>query len=268
MRSFQNRIAVVTGAGSGIGRALSLALAREGCTLAICDVDVAKLSQTEKAIAASGVDVSSHQVDVSDKTAMEQFAEDVMETHHHIHVLVNNAGIAMSATVEEMTLQDFRRIMEINFWGVVYGTKVFLPHLKKEGEAHVVNMSSLFGLVAPPHQSAYSATKFAIRGFTESLNHELRNTSVGVSCVHPGFIKTDIAKSGKFISGLGVASRSDFIDQFDAMAKITPAQAAHSILDGIKKNKTRILIGWDTRFYDLLQRLLPVHHRFVYDWYR
>ena len=268
MRNLQNRIAVVTGAGSGIGRALSLVLAEEGCTLAICDVNDEQFQKTAEIIENSGNIVSTYKIDVADRGTMEQFAEKVIQQHHHVNILVNNAGVAMSATVEEMTIEDFERIVGINFWGVVYGTKYFLPYLKKEVEAHIVNMSSLFGLVAPPHQSAYSATKFAVRAFTESLRHELKGTHVGVSCVHPGFIKTNIARGGKFTSGLGVDSKQEFIEQFDAIAKVTPAEVAHAIVKGIRKNKARVLIGWDTKLYDLLQRLLPVRHKFVYELYK
>lgn len=267
MRNLRDKVAVVTGAGSGIGRSLALRLAQEGCALALCDLDSEALYETRELLKEAGLNVFTSRIDVSDRVMMEQFTEQTISHFGKIHLLINNVGVALSASVEETSIENFEWIMNINFWGVVYGTKFFLPYLKQEEEAHIVNMSSMFGLLAPPFQSAYSATKFAVRAFSESLRNELIGTSVHISCVHPGFVKTSIAESGKFISGLGVQSRNEFLNQFDKLTSVTPSKAADVIVAGIKKNKDRILIGWEPKVYDLLQRIFPVKHKFVYKLY-
>src|SRR5713226_2423970 len=188
-----NGVAVVTGAGSGIGRALARQLAVLGSALALADIDEAGLQQTAASLSERGVQLTTHIVDVSDESAMRAFAQDVATRHGRVSLLINNAGVALLGTFEEISLDDLRWLMGINFWGSVYGVRYFLPVLKKQARAHIVNISSVFGLVAPAGQSAYSASKFAVRGFTEALRHELQDTAVFVSCVHPGGIRTRIA---------------------------------------------------------------------------
>jgi NAD(P)-dependent dehydrogenase (short-subunit alcohol dehydrogenase family) len=192
-----NGVAVVTGAGSGIGRALARQLAVASSALALADIDEAGLQQTAASLSERGVQLSTHVVDVSDESAMRAFAQDVTARHKRVTLLINNAGVALHGRFEEISLDDLRWLMGINFWGVVHGVKYFLPMLKKQPRAHIVNISSVFGIVAPAGQAAYSSSKFAVRGFTEALRHELEGTSVFVSCVHPGGIRTPIARRAR-----------------------------------------------------------------------
>src|SRR4029077_15543496 len=195
-------VAVVTGAGSGIGRALAQQLAAAGSALALADVDESGLLQTVESLGAKNAAITSHVVGVADETSIRTFAEDVGRRHGRVTLLINNAGVALEGTFEEISLDDFRWLMNINFWGTVYGVKHFLPMLKREQRAHIVNISSVFGLIAPPGQPAYSASKFAVRGFTECLRHELAGTPVHVSCVHPGGIRTAIAHRARVGAGV------------------------------------------------------------------
>ena len=199
MKSFANKVAAITGAGSGIGRALALNLAQQGCHLAISDVNEAGLAETVKQAAAFGVKVTSQKLDVSNKDGVHAWADSVVAEHGKVNLIFNNAGVALGSTVEGMSYDELAWVMNINFWGVVYGTKAFLPYLKASGDGHIVNVSSVFGLCAQPTQSAYNASKFAVRGFTEALRQELdlENAPVSVTCVHPGGIKTNIAKAAK-----------------------------------------------------------------------
>src|ERR1700736_6625088 len=226
-------VAGVTGAASGIGRALALRLAQEGCMLALGDLDDAGLADSAAAARAIGVRVSTHQVDVSDPMAMEEFRDAVLREHGRVALLVNNAGVAMIGTVTELSLDDIAWLMGINFWGVVHGVKVFLPVLQQQYDAHIVNLSCIFGIVAPPGQAAYAASKFAVRGFSESLRHELQTAGspVRLSVVHPGGVATNIARNSR--SGTGItdnARRAQSIERFDAFARTTPAAAALRII--------------------------------------
>lgn len=202
--------------------------------------------------------VSSHVLDVADRTSVFAFADAVLAHHGNAHLIINNAGVAVSQTIANLSYQDFEWIMGINFWGVVHGTKAFLPHLLKNNAGHIVNISSIFGIVSMPSQGAYNASKFAVRGFTEALRQELHSSNVQVSCVHPGGIKTDIARSARFYQGInGQCDASRAAADFDKLAHTTAEQAARVIVKGIKGKYPRILIGNDARLLDWIQRLLP-----------
>lgn len=253
MRDLKNKVAVVTGAGSGIGRALASVLAAKGCRLALSDVNEAGLAET--VAACGGADVRSYLLDVSDREAIYAHAEQVRADFGKVNLVINNAGVALSASVREMTDEDFKWVMDIDFWGVAHGTRAFLPHLIESGEGHVVNVSSVFGLIGVPKQSAYNAAKFAVRGFTESLRQEMKleNQPVQVSCVHPGGIRTNIANSARMgKSENGEAQRKGF----DKIAMTTPDKAAEIIVKGILKNESRILVGPDAWGIDAINRLL------------
>ncbi len=249
-------VAVVTGAGSGIGRALAQQLAAAGSALAIADIDEKGLAETAASLTNKSA-LSSHVLDVSDEEAVKGFAEDVVTRHGRVTLLINNAGVALIGTFEELSLDDMRWLMGINFWGVVYGAKYFLPILKQQARAHIVNLSSVFGIIAPVGQSAYSASKFAVRGFTESLRHELEGTSVSVSCVHPGGIHTPIAKRARLGANTPPNKHQEAIARFDQLTPTSPEAAAARILKGVERREPRILIGSDARQIDIVQRLRP-----------
>lgn len=263
MKSFENKVAAITGAGSGIGRALALGLARQGCHLALSDVNAAGLRETAEMARALGVKALETQVNVADRDAVQAWAAQVVAEYGRVNAIFNNAGVAQGGTVEGNDYADYEWIMNINFWGVVHGTKAFLPHLKASGAGHIINTSSVFGLFAQPGMSAYNASKFAVRGFTESLRQELDMAACGVSasCVHPGGIKTNIALTARMndslssVTGQGVdQGRQQFNDQ---LLRTTPEQAAKVIINGVLANKRRILIGGDAVALDAMQRLLP-----------
>lgn len=257
MKSFSNKVAVITGAGSGIGRALAQALSSEGAQLALSDVNMKGLEETQNSLSGSGK-VLLTQLDVSDRNAFEQYSQDVIKEFGHADMLFNNAGVALSQTVENCSYEDFEWIMNINFWGVVYGSKSFLPHMLTRPEAAIINISSIFGIIALPTQSQYNAAKFAVRGFTESLRQETKDSNLYVGCVHPGGIKTNIVANGRMHTSMkGEQTHAQQIDEFNKLARTTPAKAADIILNGVRKNKRRILIGQDAKFMDRLQRLFP-----------
>jgi len=251
--------AAITGAASGIGRALAIELGNRGCDLALADRDEAGLKTLAAEIGAARK-VSVHRVDVSEPGDITRFATDAIAAHPSLNILVNNAGVALLGQFEEIDQAQMDWLFDINFWGVVHGTRAFLPHLKTRPEAHIVNLSSIFGIIAPPGQAAYAAAKFAVRGFSESVRHELAvaGSPVKLSVVHPGGVATSIARSSR--TGTGVtdnARRAQMIDRFENAAKTTPKDAALRIIKGIEKNEPRILIGNDARFMDLLQRFRP-----------
>ena len=263
MKSFENKVAAITGAGSGIGRSLALVLARQGCQLALSDVAADGLAETAAQARMLGVKVSEHLVNVADREAVHAWAEQVVAEHGGVNAIFNNAGVAQGGTVEGNDFADYEWVMNINFWGVVNGTKAFLPHIKASGSGHIVNISSIFGLFAQPGMSAYNASKFAVRGFTESLRQELdmANCGISASCVHPGGIKTNIAKTARMSASLSHVTgqeadkaRQQFNDQ---LLRTTPEKAAHTIISGVLANKRRILIGPDAYVLDAMQRLLP-----------
>ena len=250
-------VAVVTGAGSGIGRALAQQLGTAGSALAIADIDEKGLAETAASLSPQRAVLSTHVLDVSDEAAVKNFAADVVARHGRVTLLINNAGVALIGTFEEISLEDLRWLMGINFWGVVYGVKYFLPILKQQPRAHIVNLSSIFGIVAPVGQSAYSASKFAVRGFTESLRHELEGSSVSVSSVHPGGIHTPIAKHARLGAKASPNQHQAAIDFFEKVTPTSPEAAAERILKGVEKREPRILIGRDARQIDIVQRLRP-----------
>jgi NAD(P)-dependent dehydrogenase (short-subunit alcohol dehydrogenase family) len=262
-------VAVITGAGSGIGRELAIRLAAEPVAgIAIGDVNVEALAETAKLVQGDQTRITTHKVNVADEAEMRAFAEDVVREHGRVTHVINNAGVALAGSCQEVSLEDIRWLMDINFWGVVFGTKFFLPFLEKERSAHIVNVSSLYGLIAPPGQAAYSASKFAVRGFTEALRHELKGTNIAVSVVHPGGVKTNIANSARIGAGLKL-SPEELQDRRDAvnllLSHTTPEQAAEVIVKGIKRRKPRILIGSDARILSLISRLFPSRYGDVID---
>ena len=266
MKDFANKVAAITGAASGIGRALALDLARRRCHLALCDVNESGLNETAAAAGEQGVRVTVAKVDVADRAAMYAWAGQVAQDHGKVNVIINNAGVSVGATVDGIDYDDFEWIMGINFWGVVYGTKAFLPHLKASGDGHVVNLSSVFGLFAHPGQSAYNASKFAVRGFTESLRQELEllRWPVSVTCVHPGGIKTNIARVSRYSPSLRDFAGGDeerIKTEFEKTFITAPEEAARVILQGVEENRRRVLIGRDARFLDRMQRLLPASYQ-------
>lgn len=262
MEYFRDKVAAVTGAASGMGRALAVELARRGCHLALSDVDEAGLQATAAQARAHGVRVSVARVDMAARDEVQAWAERVAQEHGKVNLVFNNAGVALSALLESVKPEDFRWIMDINFWGVVWGTQAFLPHLKASGAGHVVNTSSLFGLLAAPGNGAYNASKFAVRGYTEALRMELELSGVPVSatCVHPGGVRTNIARAARIdphalmLNGMSAA---EAVERFDRMLDVTsPAKAARQILRGVERNRRRVLVGVDAWFLDKLVRLL------------
>lgn len=259
MKHFDRRVAAITGAGSGIGRALAVDLAGRGAALALSDVDAEGLATTTVLCEEHGVVVTSQRVDVADRAAVHAWADEVVADHGRVNLVVNNAGVALSSSVDSMDYDDFEWLMNINFWGVVYGTKAFLPHLKASGEGHIVNLSSVFGLVSIPSQAAYNAAKFGVRGFTDALRIELDIERCGVSAttIHPGGIKTNIARNSRSdgsAEGLGLGPDDDG-EGFDSIARTSPEDAAAQILRAVERNRRRALIGPDARLFDLASRL-------------
>jgi NAD(P)-dependent dehydrogenase (short-subunit alcohol dehydrogenase family) len=261
MTLISSSVAVITGAGSGIGRALAVRLAQERIAgLAIADIDEAGLRETASLVAPLGVPETTHVIDVSKLDDVRRLADESVAAHGRVTHLINNAGVGLLGTFEHISLEDFEWLMGINFWGVVYGCKVFLPILREQPSAHIVNLSSVFGFIAPEEQSAYCSSKFAVRGFTESLRHELEGTNVFVSAVHPGGIKTSIARRSR----LGKDTPKEWKEQganfFDKVARTSPETAAEVIVRGIKSRNPRILIGPDARGIDLIARLFPIKY--------
>ncbi|ACR31792.1 SDR family NAD(P)-dependent oxidoreductase [Burkholderia glumae] len=268
MKSFRDKVAAITGAGSGMGRSLALQLAQEGCHLALADRNGVGLAETERIVRAlaPAVRVSTCVLDVGDRAAMHRWADETARAFGRVNLVFNNAGVALSSTIEGMEYADLEWIMNINFWGVVHGTKAFLPHLKASGDGHVINTSSIFGIFAQPGMSAYNATKYAVRGFTESLRQELDMMKCGVSatCVHPGGIKTNIAQSSRIsqsMLGFMVDSEQQGKDDFEKFFITSADEAARVILHGVRKNRRRVLIGRDARGADWLARTLPAAYQ-------
>ncbi|WP_336010290.1 SDR family NAD(P)-dependent oxidoreductase [Acinetobacter calcoaceticus] len=268
MKSFKNKVAAVTGAGSGIGQALAIELAKQGCHLALSDVNEASLAKTVELLATYPVKVTTQQVDVANRTEIADWAKFVVDQHGQVNLIFNNAGVAMGSTAEGISYEDLEWLIGINFWGVVYGTKEFLPFLKQSGDGHIVNISSMFGLTAQPTQSAYNASKFAVRGFTESLRQELdiQNAGVSATCIHPGGIRTNIAKAARMnnsVQSLGMDPVKSQ-DAFDKLLRTPADDAAQQILEAVRKNRRRLLIGADAKVVDVIQRILPQGYQKIF----
>lgn len=265
MKSFNNKVAAITGAGSGIGRAIALNLAQQGCHLALSDVNETGLAETVNQARAYGVNITTQKLDVADKDGVHAWADQVVRDHGKVNLIFNNAGVALGSTVEGISYDELAWVMNINFWGVVYGTKAFLPYLKASGEGHIINISSVFGICSQPTQSAYNASKFAVRGFTEALRQELdlENAPVSVTCIHPGGIKTNIAKAAKMndsVKSVGLDPTTS-TQNFDKLLRTSPDDAAKVILKAVQKDSRRALIGPDAYVIDVMQRLLPTSYQ-------
>ena len=261
MKDFRNKVAAITGAASGMGRTLAVQLAQRGCHLALSDVNEAGLAETAQLVRQHGVKVTTAKLNVADREAMFAWADQVVRDHGKVNLIFNNAGVALGAFLETVKPEDFEWIMGINFWGVVWGTQAFLPHIKRSGEGHVINTSSLFGLLALPTQGTYNASKFAVRGFTEALRQELDLEKCGVSatCVHPGGIRTNIARDAKMDHSIEARTGSSAHaakERFDKLLNTTTAEsAARQILKGVAGNQRRVLVGPDAKFLDIVVRL-------------
>ncbi|MCK9250901.1 MAG: SDR family oxidoreductase [Solirubrobacteraceae bacterium] len=253
------RTAVITGAGSGIGRALALRLARAGSPVALVDRDEEGLETTVEQIDGP---VLHRVVDVSDRQAQHAFAADVDAwAPQPIGVVVNNAGVTVSQPVAGSAIEDDEWVMNVNYWGVVHGTQAFLPILKRQDAGAIVNVSSVFGLFAWPTQSAYCASKFAVRGFTEALRHELRGTGVRAIAVHPGGIDTNIVRNARFhADDRGSTDRSVLEQEFSKVARTSPEKAAATIQRGVERGESRILVGADAHLVANLVRIAPVRY--------
>jgi short-subunit dehydrogenase len=259
MTAMRGTAAAVTGAAGGIGRALALELAARGADLALADRDEAGLASVAAEIGAKQK-VTTHRIDVGEPADIQAFAQAAIAAHPSLNILINNAGVALMGQFCEIDQSQMEWLMNINFWGTVHATRAFLPHLSTRPEAHIVNLSSIFGIIAPPGQTAYCASKFAVRGFSESLRHELQmaNSPVRLSVVHPGGVATNIARNARTGNLMtDNARRAEAIDRFDKVATKSPGAAAARIMHGIERNEPRILIGSDARFMDLLQRFRP-----------
>jgi short-subunit dehydrogenase len=262
MKDFNEKVAAITGAASGMGRELAVELAGRGCGLSLSDVNVAGLEETAELARAKGVKVTTAKLDVSNRDAVYAWAEQTAKDHGKVNLIFNNAGVALNAPLETISQKDFEWIVGINFWGVVYGSQAFLPHLKASGDGHIINTSSLFGLIGTPGTGAYSATKFAVRGYTESLRIELDMMDCGVSatCVHPGGIRTAInnnARIGDGVEKLMGVSADQARERFDKMLNTTTAnKAARIILKAVEKNSRRVVVGPDAKAMDVVVRML------------
>ncbi len=241
MREFRGRVAAITGAGSGIGRALATALARRGAHLALSDIDDIGLADTVAQCEGFGIKTTSQRLDVADRDAVYAWADCVVRDHGRVNLVINNAGVALVATVESMSYEDFEWLMGINFWGVVYGSKAFLPYLKQSSEGHIVNVSSVFGLISVPTQSAYNAAKFAVRGFSDTLRMELDidDANVSVTTIHPGGIKTNIARQTRRNASVSdVAGDPDkAMRDLERFFITSPDRAATQILAAVRRDR-------------------------------
>lgn len=265
MKSFENKVAVVTGAASGMGRYLSVLLAKMGCNIAICDVNPEELKNTAIMLANYNVATSTHIVDVADPSQIELLHEEVIARHQKVDLVFNNAGITVMSDFENMPSEDWDRVMDINLSGVINMTRTFMPSLRSRPEAAIINTSSIFGMVAVPGQSVYHATKFAVRGFTESLAREMKGSNLQVHCVHPGHVGTNIAASAKDIDGGADREAPSFLKDISSEERgrmfkengMHPSRAAQIILRGVTKKRTRIFVGLDAKLIEITQRLFP-----------
>ncbi|WP_315830751.1 SDR family oxidoreductase [Bradyrhizobium prioriisuperbiae] len=260
-----NRTAVITGAGSGIGRGIALALAKRQCHLALADINEAGLTETAQMLAGqitpgSGIRVSRHKLDVADRDAVAALPEAVKAQHPGVDLLFNNAGVAAGGTFDRLPEDNFEWLFEINFWGVVRLTRAFMPLLKASTDARLVNVSSIYGIVSPPGQTAYSASKFAVRGFSNALRHELAGSNVGVTVVHPGGVATQIAESARRPEGATNEEVDQGLQRARRMLTMPPPKAGEIIVDAVERRAPRVLVGNDAKFIALLERLAPVSY--------
>jgi short-subunit dehydrogenase len=254
------RTAVITGAANGIGRAIAVSLARRGCHLALADIDEDGMAATAELTRTFGVFVSRHRLDVANRTAVADFPTAVAAEHSQVDVLINNAGVAVGGTFEQVSDEDFEWLFEINFWGVVRITRAFMPLLHASDDARIVNLSSIYGVIAPPEQTAYSASKFAVRGFSEALRHELEGSRIGVTVVHPGGIATSIAEKARVPAGVTEEEIALRREKYRKLLRLAPEVAGETIVRGIERRESRILVGSDAKTISLIARLLPVSY--------
>jgi NAD(P)-dependent dehydrogenase (short-subunit alcohol dehydrogenase family) len=264
MMNLQTRTALITGAGSGIGRAIAMSLAQRGCNLALADINEAGLAQTA-ALVGARVKVTQHRLDVADKDAVAAFPAVIAAAHGGLDVLVNNAGVALGGAFEQVSEADFEWLFTINFWGVVRMTRAFLPMLRQSRQARLVNLSSLYGLVAPAGQTAYAASKFAVRGFSNALAQELKASSVGVTVVHPGGVATEIANSARSAAGIAADELARGRVQMNKMLKLPPAAAGEIIVKAIEAERRRVIVGNDAKVMAVIERLMPVSYFRVFE---
>jgi short-subunit dehydrogenase len=258
--TLENRTAVITGAASGIGRALAQNLAARGCHLALADVNAAALEETARLVQSNTIRVSTHVIDVTDRAAIAALPDAVKARHGGADLLFNNAGVALSGTFDQVSEHDFDWVMEINFFAVVRLTRAFMPLIKASDDARLVYLSSLFGLIAPPGQTAYSASKFAVRGFANALRHEVAGTNVGVTVVHPGGVATNIAENARRSEGITPEEAEAARERARKMLTLPPPRAAEIIVDGVARRKARVLVGNDAKLLALVERLAPVSY--------
>src|SRR5271156_3003403 len=268
----ENRTAVITGAASGIGRGIAVALARRGCNLALADVNDAGLSETARLAQSAHSDptnqtaprsalrISQHHLDVADRRAIAAFPQAVIAAHPGVDILVNNAGVAIGGTFEAVSEEDFEWLFEINFWGVVRMTRAFLPLLRESDDARVVNLSSIYGLISPPGETSYSASKFAVRGFSNALRHELANSKIGVTVVHPGGIATSIAKNARVPKGVSEEEMARHLQTAAKLLTLPPDTAGEIIVLGMEHRKARVLVGSDAKMIALIERFFPISY--------
>ncbi|HKO95653.1 MAG TPA: SDR family NAD(P)-dependent oxidoreductase [Pyrinomonadaceae bacterium] len=256
----EGRTAVITGAAGGIGRAIAVSLARRGCHLALADVDEAGMAGTADLVRSNGVRVSRHHLDVADRVGVAEFPARVAAEHPGVDLLVNNAGVAVGGTFDQVSEEDFEWLFEINFWGVVRMTRAFMPALRASGDSRVVNLSSVFGLIAPPEHVAYVASKFAVRGFSEALRHELDGSGVGVTVVHPGGVATSISTKARIPAGVSAEEVERRLEQFRKLLRLPAEVAGETIVRGIERRKARVLVGSDAKVISAIARMMPVSY--------
>lgn len=255
-----DRTAVITGAGSGIGRGIAQSLAKCGCHLALADVSEPALAETAQLLGGGRIRISCHKLDVADRTAVAALPQAVMTQHGRVDLLFNNAGVALSGTFEQISETDFDWLIEINFGAVVRLTRAFLPHLKASDDARIVNISSVFGLISPPGQTAYSASKFAVRGFSNALRLELEGSNVGVTVVHPGGVATNIAENARRAAGTSNAEAAEQLELARRLLTMPPAEAGEIIVDAVERRAARVIVGGDAKAAALVERLAPVSY--------
>jgi NAD(P)-dependent dehydrogenase (short-subunit alcohol dehydrogenase family) len=256
----EDKTAVVTGAAGGIGRAIAMSLAKRGCHLALADVNETGLAETAKLIASNRLRVSRHRLDVADRAAVAAFPAVVAAEHSGVDILVNNAGVALGGTFDDVSEEDFEWLFDINFWGVVRMTRAFMPLLKSSGDARIVNLSSIFGIIAPAGQTAYSASKFAVRGFSQALRHELDGTRIGVTVVHPGGVATGIANHARLPKGVSAEDVTRRREWANKHLKMPPEKAGEIIIEAVEHRRPRVLVGADARRISIIERIAPVSY--------